>query len=81
MSEYQYYEFQAVDRPLDRTTQDALRSISSRARITANTEFRCAAAADQGLRTVGLHLVVGRDVDENVGVEEATWHSPLLDRT
>jgi hypothetical protein len=35
MSEYQYYEFQAIDRHLDRTAQEALRSISSRARITA----------------------------------------------
>jgi hypothetical protein len=34
MSEYQYYEFQAVDRPLDQAAQRALRSISSRARIT-----------------------------------------------
>ena len=37
MSEYQYYEFKAVDRPLDRTAQEALRSISSRARITATS--------------------------------------------
>jgi hypothetical protein len=37
MSEYQYYEFQAIDRPLDRAAQDALRSISSRARITATS--------------------------------------------
>ncbi len=37
MSEYQYYEFQAIDRPLDRVAQDALRSISSRARITATS--------------------------------------------
>jgi hypothetical protein len=37
MSEYQYYEFQAIDRPLDRAAQDALRSISSRARITARS--------------------------------------------
>lgn len=35
MSEYQYYEFQAIDRPLDGAAQEALRSISSRARITA----------------------------------------------
>jgi len=34
MSEYQYYEFLAIDRPLDRAAQDELRSISSRARIT-----------------------------------------------
>jgi len=34
MSEYQYYEFQAIDRPLDRAAQQALRAISSRARIT-----------------------------------------------
>lgn len=37
MSEYQYYEFQAIDRPIDREAQDALRSISSRARITATS--------------------------------------------
>ena len=37
MSEYLYYEFQAIDRPLDRAAQDALRSTSSRARITATS--------------------------------------------
>lgn len=37
MSEYQYYEFQAIDRPLDRAAQEVLRSISSRARITATS--------------------------------------------
>ena len=35
MSEYQYYEFLAIDRPLDRAAQGALRSISSRAEISA----------------------------------------------
>lgn len=37
MSEYQYYEFHAIDRPLDRAAQNALRSISSRAQITATS--------------------------------------------
>ncbi|SFI13774.1 hypothetical protein SAMN05216304_1011047 [Bosea sp. OK403] len=37
MSEYQYYEFQAIDRSLDRAAQKELRSISSRARITATS--------------------------------------------
>lgn len=37
MSEYQYYEFQAIDQPLDRAAQEALRSVSSRARITATS--------------------------------------------
>jgi hypothetical protein len=37
MSQYQYYEFQAIDRPLDRAAQDELRSISSLARITATS--------------------------------------------
>ena len=37
MSEYQYYEFQAVDRPLDETDRQALRAISTRARITATS--------------------------------------------
>jgi hypothetical protein len=34
MSEYQYYEFQALDRPLTQAQMDELRSHSSRARIT-----------------------------------------------
>jgi len=37
MSEYQYYEFLAIDRPLMSGEQQALRGISSRARITANS--------------------------------------------
>jgi hypothetical protein len=35
MSEYQYYEFRAVDRPLSPTEQRELRAISTRAEITA----------------------------------------------
>lgn len=35
MSEYQYYEFQAIDRPLTKTEMQELRSYSSRATITA----------------------------------------------
>ena len=37
MSEFQYYEFQAVDRALSAKDRDALRDISSRATITANS--------------------------------------------
>ena len=37
MSEYQYYEFQAIDRPLSAADQTALRAISTRARITATS--------------------------------------------
>ncbi len=33
--EYQYYEFQAIDRPLTKTEQDYVRSLSSRVRPTA----------------------------------------------
>lgn len=38
MSEYQYYEFTAIDRPLTKGEQSELRSCSSRARITS-TQF------------------------------------------
>ena len=38
MSEYQFYEFLAIDRPLDARAQQELRAVSSRARITA-TQF------------------------------------------
>ena len=37
MSEYQYYEFQAIDRPLSDEQMRELRSFSSRARITATS--------------------------------------------
>jgi len=37
VSEYQYYEFAAVDRPLDRQQQAELRSLSTRADITATS--------------------------------------------
>lgn len=39
MSEYQYYEFRAIDQPLTRQQQEELRSLSSRAEITA-TRFQ-----------------------------------------
>jgi hypothetical protein len=37
MSEYQYYEFLAIDRPLDATAQVELRAISTRARISSTS--------------------------------------------
>jgi hypothetical protein len=37
MSEYQYYEFQAIDRPLTEADRQALRDLSTRARITATS--------------------------------------------
>jgi hypothetical protein len=37
MSEYQYYEFQAIDRPLGAADRQALRDLSTRARITATS--------------------------------------------
>lgn len=39
VSEYQYYEFRAIDEPLTRHQQEELRSLSSRAEITA-TRFQ-----------------------------------------
>jgi hypothetical protein len=33
MSEYQYFEFQAIDRPLSEADRKALRDLSTRARI------------------------------------------------
>lgn len=37
MSEYQYYEFLAIDRPLDERQQAEVRELSTRARITATS--------------------------------------------
>ena len=45
MSEYQYYDFRALDRPLTSRQQSALRAISSRAEITS-TSFTNAPIVD-----------------------------------
>lgn len=37
MSEYQCYEFLAVDRPLDARQQDEVRALSTRARVNATS--------------------------------------------
>jgi len=37
MSEYQYYEFQAIDKPLSEKDMESLRDLSSRAQITATS--------------------------------------------
>ena len=37
MSEYQYYEFQAIDKPLSEKDREELRNISSRAQITSTS--------------------------------------------
>lgn len=37
LSEYQYYEFQAIDRPLTEADRQALRALSTRARITGTS--------------------------------------------
>jgi hypothetical protein len=37
MSEYQYYEFVAIDRPLTANQQDELRAVSTRGRITSSS--------------------------------------------
>jgi hypothetical protein len=37
MSEYQYYEFQAIDRPLSEADRQTLRDLSTRARITSTS--------------------------------------------
>ena len=37
MSEYQYYEFQAIDQPLDEKAIQALRNLSPRAQISSTS--------------------------------------------
>ena len=37
MSEYQYYEFTAIDKPLNEKDMQSLRSLSSRAQITTSS--------------------------------------------
>jgi hypothetical protein len=49
MSEYQYYEFQAIDRPLTNDEQVAINNLSSRAEVTPNQPvFKSAASSTPG---------------------------------
>jgi hypothetical protein len=73
MSEYQYYEFHAIDRPLDEPERKALRAISSRARITATSftnhyEWGDLKADPKELvqRYFDLHLYLGNWVTRRV---------------
>ena len=54
MSEYQYYEFQAVDRPLDEEDRKALRALSTRARITTTSFINHYNWGDLGVDPAGL---------------------------
>jgi hypothetical protein len=53
VSEYQYYEFLAVDRPLDEKQRVELRALSTRAQITATSfinEYRWGTSAETPAR-------------------------------
>jgi hypothetical protein len=54
VSEYQYHEFRAVERPLSQAEQRELRAISTRAQITA--------AADARDRGFGLRAMASDDL-------------------
>lgn len=54
MSEHQYYEFLAVDRPLTRTEMDELRAISTRARITPTSFVNTYEWGDLKARPIAL---------------------------
>ncbi len=65
MSEYQYYEFVAVDRPLSRDEQAQLRAISSRAEISA---ARFVNVYHYGDLKADPHALLGRSFDAFVYV-------------
>ena len=75
MSEYQYYEFQALDKPLTKQQQKELRSLSSRAEITATSfvnEYNYGDFRGEQLRKgVLLDMVVKRSRDRIDGGEFA----------
>ncbi len=73
MSEYQYYEFQAVDRPLDDREQRELRAISSRATISST---RFANSYSFGDLKVAAATLVDRYFDAHLYL--ANWGSRAL---
>ena len=54
MSEYQYYEFQAIDRPLNPGEMETLRRYSTRAHITPTSFVRDSNARKRPRRRMHL---------------------------
>ncbi len=73
MSEYQYYEFQALDRPLDDREQRELRAISSRATISST---RFANSYNYGDLKVAPATLVDRYFDAHLYL--ANWGTRAL---
>jgi hypothetical protein len=84
MSEYQYYEFQAIDRPLDEADREALRALSSRAKITSASfaneynfgDFR-GDPAKLMERWFDLHLYLARWGSRRLMIR---WPARMIDR-
>jgi hypothetical protein len=70
MSEYQYYDFRAIDRPLTSSQGAELGKISTRAEISS-TSFSTRVRAAAWFRVRGTHVVVGFLSDD----EEESWES------
>ncbi|MGB9439995.1 MAG: hypothetical protein WCB15_18750 [Desulfobacterales bacterium] len=63
MSEYQYYEFTAVDKPLNEKEMQSLRNISSRAQITPTSfvnEYHWGDFKGNPLKLVEKYKVFGK---------------------
>jgi hypothetical protein len=68
VSEYQYYDFRALDRPLTRNEMATLRSISTRAAITATSftnhyEWGDQSQSEQGFGEVFRRFCLRRELE------------------
>ncbi|RWM92249.1 MAG: hypothetical protein EOR84_19700 [Mesorhizobium sp.] len=71
MSEYQYYEFQAVDHPLSEADRQLLRGLSTRARITA-TSFGRFATSPAGCRR-SANGIAAREASSTAEANRIIW--------
>jgi hypothetical protein len=73
MSEYQYYEFQAIERPLTADEMATLRKCSTRARITPTGFAAEKSAAEKARRAREAAAVRAQYLDSLAGREPQLW--------
>ena len=76
MSEYQYYEFRAIDRPLSKADKEYLRSVSSRAEISASSFVNVYTFGGPSMLATNVAVTTGTQIRITI-TYPFNWLTPL----